>query len=441
MNARRALNEAQSVEQAQEIAAAARPGGAPLRRQGRADKGVLFGSVTQTNLADAIWDKLKVRVDRRKIGHRRAAEADRPLPGSDRALRRASRSRRACSSCPRAASCRPRRKLAGDRGGRRRPRPPQLRRPWRRSAPPPRAAIEEEIAEEEAVEEPEAEVAADAEPRPRPSRRLRSLRQASLRRRSHKRRTSSPQASAQPVDESTKNPLAARRFARRSRSASWGRHPTGWGESGERAFPDPASSGVSARAEPVRKAVVHPLKSALPATTNSDVAVLASTTQNAPVPPQNLDAEESVLGAMMLSPGAIGAVSEVLDAERLLPREPREDLPRGARALRARASRSTRSRSSTSSRSAASSRSVGGRERIHELAALVPATANAAHYARIVREMATLRGLDPRRAARSRGSAGSAPARRRSSSTGPSRSSSSSPRAASRPSSATSRRC
>ena len=36
---------------------------------------------------------------------------------------------------------------------------------------------------------------------------------------------------------------------------------------------------------------------------------------------------------------------------------------------------------------------VGGRVRIHELAALVPATANAAHYARIVREMATLRGL------------------------------------------------
>src|SRR5712675_268028 len=34
----------------------------------------------------------------------------------------------------------------------------------------------------------------------------------------------------------------------------------------------------------------------------------------APVPPQNLDAEESVLGAMMLSPGAIGAVSEILDA-------------------------------------------------------------------------------------------------------------------------------
>jgi replicative DNA helicase len=36
---------------------------------------------------------------------------------------------------------------------------------------------------------------------------------------------------------------------------------------------------------------------------------------------------------------------------------------------------------------------VGGAERVHELAALVPAASNAAHYARIVSEMATLRGL------------------------------------------------
>ena len=38
------------------------------------------------------------------------------------------------------------------------------------------------------------------------------------------------------------------------------------------------------------------------------------TSPAAPVPPQNLEAEESVLGAMMISPGAIGAVSEVRDA-------------------------------------------------------------------------------------------------------------------------------
>ena len=44
------------------------------------------------------------------------------------------------------------------------------------------------------------------------------------------------------------------------------------------------------------------------------VPALSSPQQTAPVPPQNLEAEESVLGAMMLSPGAIGAVSEVLDA-------------------------------------------------------------------------------------------------------------------------------
>ena len=63
VNARRALNEAQSVEQAQEIAQ--RLGQAELRFDVKAgESGVLFGSVTQTILADAIWDKLKVRVDK-----------------------------------------------------------------------------------------------------------------------------------------------------------------------------------------------------------------------------------------------------------------------------------------------------------------------------------------------------------------------------------------
>src|SRR6187402_3351420 len=63
VNARRALNEAQTFEQAQRL------GQAEIRFDVKAgDSGVLFGSVTQTQLADAIWDKLKVRVDRRKIG-------------------------------------------------------------------------------------------------------------------------------------------------------------------------------------------------------------------------------------------------------------------------------------------------------------------------------------------------------------------------------------
>ena len=66
VHARRALHEAQSFEQAQEIAQ--RLGQAEIRFDVKAgETGVLFGSVTQTNLADAIWERLKVRVDRRKI--------------------------------------------------------------------------------------------------------------------------------------------------------------------------------------------------------------------------------------------------------------------------------------------------------------------------------------------------------------------------------------
>src|SRR5919108_2770575 len=66
VNARRARHEAQSFEQAQEIGQ--RLGQAEIRFDVKAgETGVLFGSVTQTNLADAIWERLKIRVDRRKI--------------------------------------------------------------------------------------------------------------------------------------------------------------------------------------------------------------------------------------------------------------------------------------------------------------------------------------------------------------------------------------
>ena len=46
----------------------------------------------------------------------------------------------------------------------------------------------------------------------------------------------------------------------------------------------------------------------------SQVASVPSPAQSPHVPPQNLEAEESVLGAMLLSPGAIGAVTEILSA-------------------------------------------------------------------------------------------------------------------------------
>ena len=169
---------------------------------------------------------------------------------------------------------------------------------------------------------------------------------------------------------------------------------------------------------------------------------LASVAPTAPVPPQNLEAEESVLGAMMLSPGAIGAVSEVLSAIGLLPREPREDLPRRARPLRPRRARRRDHARRRARASAASSRRSAARVRIHELAALVPATANAgALRADRARDGDAARA-DPRRQRDRAARHGPRRAtRRRSSSTAPSRSSSTSRSRASRATSATSRSC
>ncbi|HVM17290.1 MAG TPA: replicative DNA helicase [Gaiellaceae bacterium] len=122
------------------------------------------------------------------------------------------------------------------------------------------------------------------------------------------------------------------------------------------------------------------------------MAQLAPVAQSAPVPPQNLDAEESVLGAMLLSPGAIGAVSEILDAGDFY-RDSHATIYKAALALYAKGEPVDAITLVDELEERGELDGAGGRTRIHELAALVPATANAAHYARIVREMATLRGL------------------------------------------------
>jgi large subunit ribosomal protein L9 len=63
----RARHEAQSFEQAREIAD--RLGQAELRFDVKAGPtGALFGSVTPTDIVDALWKQEKVRVDRRKVG-------------------------------------------------------------------------------------------------------------------------------------------------------------------------------------------------------------------------------------------------------------------------------------------------------------------------------------------------------------------------------------
>src|SRR3954453_15185667 len=111
-----------------------------------------------------------------------------------------------------------------------------------------------------------------------------------------------------------------------------------------------------------------------------------------PVPPQNLDAEESVLGAMLLSPGAIGAVSELLDAGDFY-RESHGTIYRAALALYAKGEPVDAITLTDELDRRSELERIGGQAKVHELAALVPATSNAAHYAKIVREMATLRGL------------------------------------------------
>jgi replicative DNA helicase len=122
------------------------------------------------------------------------------------------------------------------------------------------------------------------------------------------------------------------------------------------------------------------------------MAQLAPVAPNATVPPQNLEAEESVLGAMMISPGAIGAVSEILDASDFY-RESHAKVYRATLALYAKGEPVDAITLTDMLEERSELEDVGGRVRLHELAALVPASANAAHYARIVRETATLRGL------------------------------------------------
>jgi replicative DNA helicase len=112
------------------------------------------------------------------------------------------------------------------------------------------------------------------------------------------------------------------------------------------------------------------------------------------VPPQNLDAEESVLGAMMLSTGAIAAVSEVLSGDgREFYRESHAKVYRAALALYAKGEPVDAITLVDELDERGELEDAGGKVRVHELAALVPASANAGHYAQIVRESATLRGL------------------------------------------------
>lgn len=111
----------------------------------------------------------------------------------------------------------------------------------------------------------------------------------------------------------------------------------------------------------------------------------------APIPPQNLDAEESVLGAMMLSATAIDVVTEIVG---------RGDFYRESHAMIFDACVALHNAGSPVDALTVRDRLSSDHgddperdKRIHEIASLVAATTNAAHYAVIVRKYATRRGL------------------------------------------------
>ena len=118
----------------------------------------------------------------------------------------------------------------------------------------------------------------------------------------------------------------------------------------------------------------------------------ASERLSAIVPPQNLEAEESVLGAMLLSPTAVGTVSEILVASDFY-RESHAKVYRASLALWGKGEPVDAITLANELDERSELEAVGGQTRVAELAALVPSTSNVEHYARIVKEMATLRGL------------------------------------------------
>lgn len=110
------------------------------------------------------------------------------------------------------------------------------------------------------------------------------------------------------------------------------------------------------------------------------------------VPPQNLDAEESVLGALLLNKNAITDASDILR---------KSDFYRESHGIIFDAALDLDAKGETVDAITLAAEldrrgvlgDIGGKFRIHELASVAPATANTKYYAKIVREMATRRAL------------------------------------------------
>jgi replicative DNA helicase len=111
------------------------------------------------------------------------------------------------------------------------------------------------------------------------------------------------------------------------------------------------------------------------------------------VPPHNIDAEESVLGAMLLSREAIGIVSEMGLNPQDFYRPSHRHIFDAIRSLYSSAAPADTVTVADELRRAGLLDEVGGPESLHELQNATPAISSAGHYAKIVQETALLRQL------------------------------------------------
>ena len=110
------------------------------------------------------------------------------------------------------------------------------------------------------------------------------------------------------------------------------------------------------------------------------------------VPPQNIEAEQSVLGAVLLENEAINQALEILTADDFY-RETHREIFRAMMELSDHNQPVDAITLTDALRTKSLLEQIGGPAYIAELADAVPTAANVAHYARIVREKAVLRSL------------------------------------------------
>ncbi|HWP64426.1 MAG TPA: replicative DNA helicase [Candidatus Limnocylindria bacterium] len=110
------------------------------------------------------------------------------------------------------------------------------------------------------------------------------------------------------------------------------------------------------------------------------------------VPPQNVEAEESVLGAILLDNGAIDRVTGLLQPDDFY-RESHRKIFRAMLALADRSEPCDLVTLGEALRARGELVDVGGAAYLAELAERVPTAANVTHYARLVRDKAVLRNL------------------------------------------------